>query len=51
VRASAAAYHSPRTCSRVEQVAALARKRQTALVVAQIHRLDEALVAQVVEHD
>ena len=34
---------------RVEQVAPLARERQAALVVAEVHRLDEALVAQVFE--
>jgi hypothetical protein len=33
----------------VEQVAPFARERQAALVVAEIDRLDEALVAQMVE--
>jgi len=34
---------------RVEQVSALVRERQAALVVAEVHRFDEALVAQVFE--
>ena len=34
---------------RVEQVAAFPRQRQAALVVAQVHHLDEALVTQVFE--
>jgi len=34
---------------RVERVAPLLRERQAALVVTQVHRLDETLVAQVFE--
>ena len=34
---------------RVEQVSTLAREGQSALVVAKVHRLDKALVAQVCE--
>ena len=34
---------------RIEQVSPFRRERQAALVVAQVHRLDEALVAQVFE--